>query len=154
MTNPDEHVRKPGWFTVKVLNGFVAWLTRRGISLKGSRILEVRGRKSGQWRRTPVNVLTLGDERYLLAPRGHVQWTHNMRAVGGGRLVLGKKVEEFTAVEVTDDAKPPILRAYLERWKAETGVFFDGTGPDSSDEELRTIAPKHPVFRISSVPAV
>ena len=46
------------------------------------------------------------------------------------------------------------MRAYLERWKAETGVFFDGTGPDSSDEELRTIAPKHPVFRISSVPAV
>ena len=66
------HVRKPGWFTVNVLNRSVAWLTRRGFSVWGSRVLAVRGRKSGEWRRTPVNLLTLGDERYLVAPRGHV----------------------------------------------------------------------------------
>lgn len=147
--DPATHVKKPGWFTVNVFNRSVAWLTRRGFSVWGSRVLEVRGRKSGEWRRTPVNLLTLDGERYLLAPRGHVQWTHNMRAAGGGRLVLGKKTEEFTAIEVPDDAKPPILRAYLERWKAEVGVFFDGVGPDSTEEQLREIAPKHPVFRIS-----
>ena len=42
----------------------------------------------------------------------------------------------------------PILRAYLKRWKAEVGVFFDGVGPDSSEEELRTRRAKHPVFRM------
>jgi deazaflavin-dependent oxidoreductase (nitroreductase family) len=142
------HVQKPGWFTVKVMNRAVAFLTRRGISVWGSRVLAVRGRKSGEWRRTPVNVLALDGERYLVAPRGHVQWTYNMRAAGGGRLLLGKGVEEFAATEVGDDAKPAVLRAYLKRWKAEVGVFFDGVGPDSSEEELRAIAPKHPVFRI------
>jgi len=143
------HVKKPGWFTNNVMNRSVAWLTRRGISVWGSRVLAVRGRKSGEWRRTPVNVLTLDGDRYLVAPRGHVQWTHNMRAAGGGQLLLGKQVEEFAATEVGDDDKAAILRAYLKRWKAEVGVFFDGVGPDSTDEQLRAIAPKHPVFKIT-----
>jgi len=147
-----EHVQKPGWFTVNVMNRAVAWLTRRGVSVWGSRVLAVRGRKSGEWRRTPVNVLTLEGERYLVAPRGHVQWTHNMRAAGGGQLLLGRTVEDFTATEVPDDAKAPILRAYLKRWKAEVGAFFDGVGPDSTDEQLRAIASRHPVFRIQSTP--
>ncbi|MBM4825797.1 nitroreductase family deazaflavin-dependent oxidoreductase [Streptomyces actuosus] len=144
------HVRKPGWFTVQVLNRSVAWLTRRGVSVWGSRVLAVRGRKSGEWRTTPVNLLTVDGRRYLVAPRGHVQWTRNMRAAGGGELHLGKHVEEFTATEVTDDDKPAILRAYLKRWKAEVGIFFDGVGPDSPDTELRRIAPDHPVFRITA----
>ncbi|MDX2813569.1 nitroreductase/quinone reductase family protein [Streptomyces sp. NPDC001902] len=146
-----EHVIKPGWFTVNVFNRAVAWLTRRGLSVWGSRVLAVRGRKSGEWRRTPVNLLVVNGERYLVAPRGHVQWTHNMRAAGGGQLLLGKKVEEFSATEVGDDVKPEVLRAYLKRWKAEVGVFFGGVGADSTDEELRAIAHKHPVFRITEL---
>ena len=114
----------------------------------GSRVLEVKGRKSGEWRRTPVNLLTVDGAQYLVAPRGHVQWTHNMRAAGGGRLVLGQRTQEFTATEVPDAEKAPLLRAYLKRWKAEVGMFFDGVGPDSTDEELLAIAPRHPVFRI------
>ncbi|NUR64229.1 MAG: nitroreductase family deazaflavin-dependent oxidoreductase [Streptomyces sp.] len=143
------HVKKPGWFTVNVFNRLVAWLTRRGFSVWGSRVLAVRGRKSGEWRTTPVNLLTVDGQHYLLAPRGHVQWTHNMRAAGGGELHLGKNVDVFTAVEVADDDKVPLLRAYLKRWKAEVGVFFDGVGPDSPDADLRRIAPDHPVFRIT-----
>jgi deazaflavin-dependent oxidoreductase (nitroreductase family) len=143
------HVRKPGWLTINVFNRLVAWLTRRGISVWGSRVLAVRGRKSGQWRTTPVNVLTLDGRQYLVAPRGHVQWTHNMRAAGGGELHLGKRVDTFTATEVADDDKTPVLRAYLKRWKAEVGVFFNGVGPDSPDDQLRRIAPDHPVFEIT-----
>ena len=143
------HVQKPGWFTVNVFNRFVAWLTRRGVSVWGSRVLAVRGRKSGQWRTTPVNLLTLDGKQYMVAPRGHVQWTHNMRAAGGGELHLGKHVDTFTAAEVGDDDKTPILRAYLKRWKAEVGVFFNGVGPDSPDDQLRRIAPDHPVFEIT-----
>jgi deazaflavin-dependent oxidoreductase (nitroreductase family) len=143
------HVKKPGWFTVNVFNRIVAWVTRRGLSVWGSRVLAVRGRKSGEWRTTPVNLLTVHGEQYLVAPRGHVQWTHNMRAAGGGELHLGKKVDVFTATEVADDDKVPLLRAYLKRWKAEVGVFFNGVGPDSPDADLRRIAPDHPVFRIT-----
>ncbi|MFG2562879.1 nitroreductase family deazaflavin-dependent oxidoreductase [Streptomyces sp. NPDC048496] len=143
------HVQKPGWLMVNVFNPTIAWITRRGISVWGSRVLAVRGRKSGEWRRTPVNLLTVDGQQYLVAPRGHVQWTHNMRAAGGGELHLGKKTDVFTAAEIADDEKPELLRAYLKRWKAEVGVFFGGVGPDSSVEELRRIAPDHPVFRIT-----
>jgi len=143
------HVQKPGWFTVNVLNRSVAWLTRRGLSVWGSRVLAVRGRKSGEWRTTPVNLLTVAGEQYLVAPRGHVQWTHNMRAAGGGELHLGKKVEAFTATEVADDEKVPLLRAYLKRWKAEVGVFFNGVGPDFPDADLLRVAPDHPVFHVT-----
>ncbi|GGX10799.1 nitroreductase family deazaflavin-dependent oxidoreductase [Streptomyces noursei] len=145
----EQHVIKPGWFTRNVFNRLVAALTRRGISVLGSQELAVRGRKSGEWRCTPVNPLTVDGRQYLVAPRGHVQWTHNMRAAGGGELRIGKTVRPFTATEVPDAEKPELLRAYLKRWKAEVGVFFGGVGPDSSDEVLLGIAPKHPVFRIT-----
>ena len=141
--------QEPGWFTKNVFNRAVALATRLGLSLAGSRVLEVRGRKSGEWRQTPVNLLELEGGRYLVAPRGNTQWVRNMRAAGGGRLVLGRRVEEFEATEVPLDDAPPLLRAYLEKWKWEVGAFFGGVGPDASEEELRRIAPDHPAFRIS-----
>jgi deazaflavin-dependent oxidoreductase (nitroreductase family) len=146
-----EHARfqEPGWFTKNVFNRLVAGLARLGVSLAGSRVLEVRGRTSGEWRQTPVNPLEFEGARYLVSPRGNSQWVRNMRASGGGRLVRGRKVEEFTATEVPEAERPALLRAYLEKWKWEVGAFFGGVGPDSSDEELRRIAPDHPAFRIS-----
>jgi deazaflavin-dependent oxidoreductase (nitroreductase family) len=140
--------QEPGWFTRHVFNPMVAGLARMGISLAGSRVLEVKGRKSGEWRQTPVNPLEFEGGRYLVAPRGNTQWVRNMRVSGGGRLVRGRRVEEFTAKEVPEDQRPPLLRAYLEKWKWEVGAFFDGVGPDSSEAELRRIAPDHPAFRI------
>jgi deazaflavin-dependent oxidoreductase (nitroreductase family) len=144
-----DHFQQPGWFTKNVFNRIVAAFTRMGISVWGSRVLEVPGRKTGEPRRTPVNLLTLDGQRYLVSPRGHTQWVRNLRASGRGRLLLGRRSEEFTATEVPEEERPPILRAYLKRWKAEVGVFFGGVGPDSSDEELRRIAPDHPVFRLA-----
>jgi deazaflavin-dependent oxidoreductase (nitroreductase family) len=140
--------QEPGWFTKNVFNRMVAAATRVGISVAGSRVLEVKGRKSGEWRRTPVNLLELEGDRYLVAPRGNTQWVRNMRAAGGGRLVLGRKVEDFKAAEVPLDQRPALLRAYLKKWKWEVGAFFGGVGPGASDAELLQIAPDHPAFRI------
>lgn len=144
---PDRYLA-PGWFTRKVFNPTVRGLTRLGVSVLGSRELRVRGRTSGEWRSTVVNLLTLDGERYLVAPRGNTQWVRNLRVAGGGELRVGRRVEAFTATELDEQAKPPVLRAYLRRWKAEVGVFFDGVGPDSSDAELAAVAPGHPVFRV------
>jgi deazaflavin-dependent oxidoreductase (nitroreductase family) len=144
------HHQQAGWFTRNVLNKAVAGLTGLGISILGSRILAVRGRKSGEWRTTPVNLLVIDGQRYLVSPRGHTQWVRNMRVARGGELRLGRRTEPFTATEVPDDERPAILRAYLKRWKAEVGVFFGGVGPDSSEADLRRIAPDHPVFKIDA----
>ena len=145
------HYRQPGWFTNHVFNPTVAFLTRRGISIWGSRVLEVRGRKTGEPRRTPVNLLTFDDRPYLVSPRGEGQWVRNLRAADG-RLatMVGRRREEWVATELADADKVPVLRAYLRRWKAEVGVFFDGTSADSTDDELAAIAPRHPVFALES----
>jgi deazaflavin-dependent oxidoreductase (nitroreductase family) len=145
-----QHYRAPTWFDRKVMNPLIAGATRLGLSAWGSRILEVKGRKSGQPRRNPVNPLDYEGSRYLVAPRGHTQWVRNLRAAGEGHLLLGSRREHFTASEISDAEKEPILRAYLRRWKWEVGQFFDGVGPDSPREDLERIAPDHPVFRIST----
>jgi deazaflavin-dependent oxidoreductase (nitroreductase family) len=139
---------EPGRGT-RVFNSVVARLTRLGVSVWGSRVLRVRGRKTGEWRSTPVNLLTIDGVRYLVAPRGITQWVRNLRAIGTGELAVGRRVEPFRATELADADKPAVLRAYLKRWKFEVGVFFDGVGPDASDEELLRIAPGYPVFVIT-----
>lgn len=143
--------KRPGWFTKHVFNRVVAALTRAGLSVWGSRILRVRGRKSGAWRATPVNVLSHDGQRYLVAPRGQTQWVRNLRAAGEGELRVGRRTELFQATEVPDADKPELLRAYLRRWKAEVGVFFGGVSAKSPEEDLVRIAPEHPVFRIADV---
>jgi deazaflavin-dependent oxidoreductase (nitroreductase family) len=131
-----------------IFNTIVARLTGLGLSIWGSRLLAVRGRKSGEWRTVPVNPLVHDGVRYLVAPRGHTQWVRNLRAAGGGELRLGRRVEVFTATEVADGDKPAVLREYLRRWKFEVGVFFDGIDASASDEQLLAIAPGYPVFRL------
>jgi deazaflavin-dependent oxidoreductase (nitroreductase family) len=143
-----ERYVRPDWFTTHLFNPIVAFFTRLGISVYGSRVLAVRGRTTGEWRTTPVNLLTYERERYLVAPRGVTQWVRNIRASGEGELRLGRGRERIRVVEIPDEEKPPILRAYLHRWQFEVGMFFGGVGPDSPDADLRRIAPDHPVFRI------
>lgn len=142
--------RAPGWFTTNVFNRVVSGLTAMGVSVWGSRVLRVKGRSSGQWRSTPVNLLEFEGHRYLVAPRGETQWVRNLRVAGSGELALGRRAQPFRAVELADSDKPPVLRAYLTRWKAEVGVFFSGVSADSSVEDLQREATLHPVFRVDA----
>ncbi len=99
----------------RIFNATVAGLARLGLSLYGTRLLAVRGRKSGEWRTVPVNLLEHDGARYLVAPRGETQWVRNLRASGRGELRLGRRRDAFGVTELTDDAKPPVLRAYLRK---------------------------------------
>src|SRR5690348_219004 len=141
---------QPGWFTRNVLNRSVRRLTRMGVSVAGSRELRVRGRTSGEWRTTPVNLLTLDGQRYLVAPRGTTQWVRNLRASGDGELRLGRRVEAFHGVEVADADKTPVLREYVRRWSWEAAKFFEGINKTSSDEDLVKLAPSFPVFAVQA----
>ena len=143
--------REPGFLTKKVMNRFVLVMMRMGISVWGSRILEVRGRQSGMPRRTPVNLLDIEGRQYLVSPRGDTQWVRNARADGGRlALILGRRRDERIAQELSDSEKSPILRAYLRKWKMEVGIFFDGVTADSKEEDVSRIAPDHPVFLLSA----
>jgi deazaflavin-dependent oxidoreductase (nitroreductase family) len=144
---PSTHYKSPGLITRKVLNPFLNLLLRLGVSVWGARVLEHRGRRSGQTYHTPVNLLTVGSEEYLVAARGETEWVRNVRAAEGHLVLeLGRRRQPRIAVEVPVEERTEILRSYLRRWKFEVGMFFDGVGPDSTDAEFAAIADRHPVF--------
>jgi deazaflavin-dependent oxidoreductase (nitroreductase family) len=145
----NKRVITAGEGSMRIFNRIVARLTKLGISLMGSRVLSVRGRKTGDWRSTPVNLLVLDGQRYLVAPRGHTQWVRNLRVNPEGRLQLGRSIETFRAEELADSDKAAILRLYLKKWSWEVGAFFSGdVTKNSPDETLHHIAPGVPVFKI------
>ncbi len=139
---------QPDGFTKRVMNPIVAGLARIGVSIRGSRVLEVRGRTSGEWRSVPVNPLTHDGEDFLVAPRGNTQWVRNLRAAGEGQLRKGRTTTSFVAEEVEDACKTPVLRSYIDKWGFEVGRFFEGVDKNSTDAELEEVAAGFPVFRI------
>jgi len=143
------HYKRPDWFTRNIFNTLVKGLTRIGVSVMGSRVLEHRGRTSGKLHHVPVNLLSVEGKQYLVAPRGETQWVRNVRHAGGHLvLILGRRRQLRTATEIPVADSVPILRAYLRRWKFETGMFFDGVTPDSTDAEWAAVAARHPVFEL------
>ena len=139
---------RPDWFTKNVFNPAVRLLTRLGVSVYGSRVLAVRGRKSGQWRTNPVNLLEFQGQRYLVAPRGVTDWVRNIRVSNTAELRLGARREPIRVTELADADKPALLRDYLRKWKWEAGQFFGGVDADAPESDIVRIAPNHPVFRI------
>jgi len=134
----------------RAFNALIETLTRLGISVYGSRVLAVRGRKSGEWRTVPVNLLIHDGERYLVAPRGETEWVRHIRFAGGGELRLGQQRESIRVVELADVEKPPVLGAYLRKWWFEVGRFFEGMTREASPDDLRRIADGFPIFRVVS----
>src|SRR5919197_4683003 len=122
---------RPGFVTRRILNPMV-------MRIGAAWALTVPGRKSGQPRTVPVNVLDVGGERYLVAPRGNTDWARNLRAAGEGELRRRGRRERFRASEVPVEQRQPLIDAYLERWGNVTRSLFEQL-PDPAD---------HPVFRI------
>ena len=120
-----------------ILRNFLNPLVRRsGLTP----VLAVRGRKSGEWRPTPVWPLKLNGRTYLVAPRGETQWVRNLRAAGGeGELRSRGQAIRFRATEVTGEERAAVVQAY------RTSPYAWGLGyqfrelPEASD---------HPTFLI------
>ncbi|MGO4603421.1 nitroreductase/quinone reductase family protein [Terrabacter sp. 2YAF2] len=146
-SSPARYIAPSGWGDIAFMKA-VRWLTERGISLLGSRVLTVAGRTSGTPRSVPVNLLALGGERYLVAPRGNTQWVRNVRAAVGAELRVGRRVEQVRLIELPVADRVPVLRAYLQRWGWEVGRFVEGLTKRSTDAELADAAPGMPVFRV------
>jgi deazaflavin-dependent oxidoreductase (nitroreductase family) len=133
-----------------LFNRLVRTLATLGVGFYGARNLAVRGRRTGAWQVVPVNLLEHQGGRFLVAPRGVTQWVRNLRAAGGGELRLGRRTESFRAKELADAEKPPLLRAYLERWAFEVRAFFPQVGKSPTEAELRGVAARYPVFRLDT----
>jgi deazaflavin-dependent oxidoreductase (nitroreductase family) len=140
--------RKPGSLT-RLLNRIAGWGANLGVTPASLVSLEVRGRKTGEIRSTPVTPIEVDGRRYLVAPRGETSWVRNLRAVGQGTLRRGRNKEAFTAEEVAIDERATIIQAYVKKQPAMVQREFH-TPADGSTEAFQAIAEHHPVFRISA----
>jgi deazaflavin-dependent oxidoreductase (nitroreductase family) len=123
---------RPGFFVRRIANPLATLFG-------AATTLAVRGRRSGEWRTVPVQVLDVDGNRYLVGVRGETEWVRNMRAAGGGELRRRGKAEPVRATEVLDpDERARIVSAYRDRWGRQLKAQFDKL-PDPAD---------HPVFRI------
>lgn len=140
--------RRPSWVMLHLVDPLTRLLVGRlGMDdHNGTRVLEIKGRKSGLWRATPVRVLELEGQRYLVAMSGETHWVRNLRAQGVGRLRLGGQVVNFRATELDDGQKLPVLRGYFRRWWSLVAPMTTVTSPDAPDEVFAKAASLHPVF--------
>jgi len=109
-------------------------------------ILTVPGRRTGRLYSTPVDVIELDGQRWLVAGYGPASWVANARAAGEVTLSRGRRSDHFEVEEVADPAAVPVLRKYMSKIRV-TRAYFDAN-PDSTDEEIAAELPRHPVFRL------
>lgn len=122
-----------------------------GLGLPHNYLLQVRGRRSGRLYATPVDVLTYADTRFVVAGRGNTQWARNVRASGQVVLRKGFRREELRARELPDAEKPPVLKAYLDRFKLTVQRYFP-VRAGSPAADFVTLAPRYPVFELIPAP--
>lgn len=133
----------------RLVNTVFSALTRLGLGARYRQILTVRGRSSGLPRSTPVDVMTLDGQRYLVAGYGEVNWVRNLRSAKRLTLSRGGKSATFTAEEVDPEAAVPVVRAYLHQVPV-TRAYWDVT-EDAPTADIAADTAHHPVFRLTAV---
>lgn len=132
----------------RLFNSVIGALVRVGIGLPNMRLLEVRGRKSGKLYTLPVDVLSHEGKLYLVAPRGRAEWVRNAEASGSVRLLRGRWVEQYQLRALCDAEKPPILEAFLDRFRREVQRFFPLPAGSPADA-FAALASRYPVFELT-----
>ena len=132
----------------RTANHVFRWLAELGVSVAGTRALRVRGRKTGKVRGVVINLMTVDGNDFVVSPRGNTQWARNAKAAG--EVEMGPRWRRRTVRinEVADDAKPALLKRYVERWYWEVKGHIGGLTPDSTDAQIRAVAPSIPVFQL------
>jgi len=131
----------------RALNRAFGLLVALGLGLPHNYLLVTRGRRTGKSYSTPVNVLTHGGKRYLVAGRGYTQWVRNALASGTVTLRKGRRSEEVGLREVADEEKPEILKAYLDRFKITVQRYFP-VPAGSPAAAFRPVAAHYPVLEL------
>jgi deazaflavin-dependent oxidoreductase (nitroreductase family) len=130
-----------------IFNQFFGWLVGMGLGLPHNYLVQIRGRKTGRIRSTPISVLSYKSRVFLIAGRGYTQWVLNAQAAGELSLKKGRVRLEFRLRVVPDEEKPEILKAYLDRFKRTVQRYF----PVPADSPLEAFTPltnRYPVFEL------
>ena len=131
----------------KAGNAFMRSMLALGISLNGTTLITVPGRKTGRPQSTPITMVEFEGQRYVQSPFGSVNWVRNLRAAGKATLSWGRRRETIVVTELTAEQAAPVIRSMLPRAPKVIRDYFDVT-PESSLEEIIRDAPNHPMFAV------
>jgi hypothetical protein len=129
----------------RVFGRMLAFLVWIGLIRGHFYVLEVRGRKSGRTISVPVDPLDFEGQRYLVCARGNSNWVRNARAAGEVALVRAMRRQRYSVLELAPGMRPPVLKAYLDRYASEVQRFFP-VAKGSAVEAFGDLAPRYPVF--------
>jgi deazaflavin-dependent oxidoreductase (nitroreductase family) len=130
----------------RALNAVVRPLAKAGLTGPRTHLLTVPGRTSRKPWSTPVSIVRIGGERWLVAPYGDRNWVKNARAAGWVELRRGRRRERLGVDELAPADAVPVLQEYYRSGRV-TRPFFAVT-LESTPEEWLADAPRHPVFRL------
>jgi deazaflavin-dependent oxidoreductase (nitroreductase family) len=130
-----------------LFNRAFGFLVGMGIGPKFIYLMQVRGRKTGKIYSAPVNMMDLRGKLYLVAPRGRANWVRNAEAAGEVTLKRGSSRKRFALRAIPNEAKPEMLKEYLDRYQSAVKKFFP-VAPGSPVEAFRGIAGNYPVFEL------
>jgi deazaflavin-dependent oxidoreductase (nitroreductase family) len=133
-------------FAARLVNAVFRPITRLGLGASYRYVLTVPGRKTGRLYSTPVDVLEVSGDRWLVAGYGPVSWVRNPRAAGEVTLSRGGNSETFRVAEATAQTAIPVLRTYIGEIRV-TRAYFDANA-DSPDDAIAAELKRHPVFRL------
>lgn len=138
----------PVW--LKIANRLIIGFNRIGLSFGTWYILSIPGRKTGKMRSTPVSVLHVNGQRYVITGF-ETHWVKNARAAGRGVLARGRKKEQVALVELPVEERPPILREFPRQVPHGVQYFEKLLNIPGNPEALAGAAPRCPVFRLDSL---
>jgi hypothetical protein len=145
-----EKIAPPRW--LRPLNAILLVARRLGVGwTKELPVLVLPGRRTGKLRHTPVSVLDLDGQRYLLAGWPGADWAANARAAGTGTLVVGRREERVRLVELSPADAVPVLRAWPDRIPQGAKIMRDGgVVPDLEPDSFAALAGRCAAFRIEA----
>jgi deazaflavin-dependent oxidoreductase (nitroreductase family) len=132
----------------KLGNIVITPLARLGLAGKRTHILTTVGRRTGRRYSTPVMLVFLNGERWLVAPYGERAWVKNARATGSVELTRARKTERVRVDEVDPQTAAPVLRQYLRKTPVTKPFFTAKRNAPLAD--FAAEAHRHPVFRLAA----
>lgn len=149
MTSVSTEVFSPPGALERAFNRFFGVLVGLGLGARHNYLVQVRGRRTGRVFSTPISLLVLDGRRFLVAPRGRTQWVRNAEAAGEVTLRRGRARQRCGVRALTDAEKPPVLKAYLERFRTTVQRYF----PVRAGAEVAAfaaVAGRYPVFEVTA----
>ena len=113
--------------TTTHLHRFIYWASRGALGAKfpgGAQVVWITtlGRKSGQWRRTPLLAVAVDDGWGIAGSNAGQEkvpgWVYNIQAHPQGKIEINGVESDATFTQVTDELRDRIYQGLINKWSS------------------------------------